>query len=352
MVIFFGFAGALLFSALSMPLILKVAHRRGLYDAIDERKIHTGNIPRLGGLGIFVSFLLTIAIISTVSGSGINTGGRFWALVVCMLVVHLVGLIDDFKDLRARYKFFVELAGATLLVALGFRFDSILVPFGNGSISLGLLSYPLTVIWIIGITNALNLIDGMDGLAGGIAAFAAAVFGVFFLLEGDLGASLACFILLGSIFGFLVFNLPPAKIFMGDSGALFLGFTLAVLPLLGSASGRIEIGIVPAVSILLIPIFDTFTAMIRRRRSGVSVFTADKLHLHHKLLDLGLNVRGALSVIYLTQTLLCLIALSVFVFSHGIAFFINICAWVILAFLFYLLGRISQEKLSDTQRVK
>jgi UDP-GlcNAc:undecaprenyl-phosphate/decaprenyl-phosphate GlcNAc-1-phosphate transferase len=346
-----GFACAFLLSVVSMPLIIKVAHRRKLYDSIDERKIHTGNIPRLGGIGLFVSFLVSILIVTLLSGEGIDTGGRFSIVLLCMLGVYGIGLIDDFKNLRARYKFLVELAVAVLLVSLGFRFQTIIVPFGDGALELGLFSYPIAVIWIIGITNALNLIDGMDGFAGGISAISAGVFGLFFLLKADPGAALACFVLLGAVLGFLVFNLPPAKIFMGDSGALFLGFTMAVLPLIGPASGLIEISLISAVTILIIPIYDTFSAMIRRTRAHVSVFTPDKLHLHHKLLSLGLSVRGALCVIYAAQIFLCLVALSGFVFSVALSFTLKIASWVLFAFLFYAVGAVAKRRVaSDSER--
>jgi UDP-GlcNAc:undecaprenyl-phosphate/decaprenyl-phosphate GlcNAc-1-phosphate transferase len=349
MVLFLAFLFALLLSALSMPLILKVAHSLKLYDATNERKIHTGNIPRLGGLGIFASFILSITTITLTTGIGVSTGGRFWGVIVCMVIVYAVGLIDDFRDLRARFKFSVELIGAAFLTILGFRFSFITVPFGGGILYLGLAAYPVTVIWIIGITNAVNLIDGMDGLASGIAALSAAVFGAFFLLVGDPGAALACFALMGAIFGFLIFNLPPAKMFMGDSGALFLGFTLAVIPLIGRSSGRVEIGFVPAITVLLIPIFDTFAAMIRRTRARVSVFSPDKLHIHHKLLDLGLGVKGVLAVIYGAQALLCLVALSFVVISRRFGFYFNIGTWIVYAAAFFALSRTA--RISAKQRI-
>lgn len=343
-----GFACALVLSSILMPLIIKIAHNRKFFDEIDDRKIHTGNIPRLGGVGILLSFVAAIVVVNKTTGAGIETGNRFWVVVICMLAVHILGLIDDFRNLRAVYKFIIELACALALVALGFRFKSIVLPFGLDRLDLGLLSYPLSVIWLIGITNALNLIDGMDGLGGGISAFIAAAVGAFFLLRSDFGAALVCFALLGSILGFLIFNFPPAKVFMGDCGALFLGFTLAMLPLIGPASNRIEIGIVPSITVLVIPIYDTFAAMIRRLRAGVSIFMPDRGHLHHKLLDLGLDVKRALAVIYGAQALLCLVALSGLVLSREISFFLNIFLWVLYAFAFYFLGLVTERKRAET----
>jgi len=343
MALLVGFACALLLCALIIPLILHVAHRNKIFARKDERTIHSGNIPRLGGVGIFLSFAASMVLVSLLFGTGARTGGHFWAVMLSMLIVHLVGLVDDFRDLRALLKFGIELILATGLAWLGFRFTGIPSPLGGGPLELGALSYALTVLWIIGITNALNLIDGMDGLAGGISAFAAATYGVIFLVNGNAGAALACFVLVGAIFGFLAFNLPPAKVFMGDSGALFLGFALSILPLIGSTSAIAGIGIVSAITILLIPIYDTFSAIIRRRRAGLSPFTPDKLHLHHKLMALGLDVKGALLVIYGAQAGLCLVALSALVLPLGASILLNIGAWLLYAALFYALGVTSKR---------
>jgi UDP-GlcNAc:undecaprenyl-phosphate/decaprenyl-phosphate GlcNAc-1-phosphate transferase len=344
-----GFIGALLVAAISIPVILRFAHDRKLYDSIDDRKIHSGNIPRLGGIGIFFGFILSVAVTTFVTGLGFATGGRFWAILVSMLLIFLLGLADDFVDIKARYKFVLELGTSLLLVVLGFRFISITLPLGLGTVAFGAAAYPLTILWIIGITNAINLIDGMDGLAGGIAAFTAATYGFFFMAGGDVGAAVACFALLGAIIGFLVYNLPPAKIFMGDSGALFLGFSIAVLPLIGPASGRIEIGYVPAVTILLIPIYDTFAAMIRRIRQGKSIFHPDRRHLHHKLLALGLSTKSALAVIYCAQVALCAVAVSRLIFPGQLGFYLNLGSWVALLALFLLLDRVAKYKIVDSE---
>jgi UDP-GlcNAc:undecaprenyl-phosphate GlcNAc-1-phosphate transferase len=348
MQLFLGLACAFILSALSMPLILRFAHRKKLYDPIDDRKLHTGNIPRLGGVGIFLSFLATIVLVTLLTGHGASTGGKFWVVLFTMFIVHLVGLADDFMNIRARYKLILELFAAVLLAAMGFRFVSITLPFGLGVLDLGTMAYPLTILWLTGVPNALNLIDGMDGLAGGIAAFIAAAFGAFFLFSGDTGAALACFALVGAILGFLVFNRPPAKIFMGDSGALFLGFAIAVLPLISAGSGRTEIGFLPAATLLVIPIFDTFAAIIRRIRMGSSVFSPDKLHLHHKLLALGFSVRGTLAIIYAAQALLCAVALSAFIFSPSQGSFIMLATWCLYALLFLVLDRVANRRVSQT----
>ena len=339
-----GFGIAFLLALCSMPLILRIATKHKLFDSIDERKIHTGEIPRLGGLGIFIGFAASVLLTTLVTGKGIQTGGRFLVVLLCMLSIHLLGLIDDFRNLKARYKFIVELLEATLLVAIGFRFQPESLRDFWGLLGLDFLAIPVSVIWIIGIINAVNLIDGMDGLAGGIAAFSAGIFGILFCVRGDTGAALACFAMLGATLGFLVFNFPPAKIFMGDSGALFLGFTLAVLPLIAPAAGKNEIGIVSAITVLLIPIYDTFAAILRRMRARISIFKPDKLHLHHKLLGLGLSVRSALLVIYGAQLVLCLAAMSHLFLPSMISLAVKIGTWVVFAGLFYLLGASTRKR--------
>jgi UDP-GlcNAc:undecaprenyl-phosphate GlcNAc-1-phosphate transferase len=326
-----------------MPLILKFAHRRKLYDTIDERTIHTGNIPRLGGVGIFLAFMAAIAITTLLTGQGISTGGKFWVVLFTMLVIHLLGLGDDFVDIRARYKFILEIFAAVLLAVMGYRFTSITLPFGLTPLDMGAAAYPVTILWLAGVPNALNLVDGMDGLAGGLAAFTAATFGLFFSFSGDLGAALTCFALVGAVLGFLVYNRPPAKIFMGDSGALFLGFAIAVLPLIGSASGRVEISFLPAVTVLIIPIFDTFAAIIRRLSAGNSVFSPDKRHLHHKLLALGFSVGGSLGIIYAAQALLCAAALSALVLSPANSSIVMLTVWCLYGILFFVLEKLAKN---------
>jgi UDP-GlcNAc:undecaprenyl-phosphate GlcNAc-1-phosphate transferase len=332
-----------------MPAIISIARSHNLYDEVNERKIHTGKIPRLGGIGIVLAFVIALVVSTLVFGSGGDTGGRLVYILFSAFTIHLLGLVDDFSNLKAVFKFTIELGIAILLSALGFRFRTVLIPFGSGSIDFGLLSWPLTVVWIIGITNAVNLIDGMDGLSGGISLLASLAYGAFFLARGNAGSALVCFALVGAIGGFLVFNLPPAKIFMGDSGSLALGFILSLLPLLGPANGVIEIGFISAVTVLLIPIYDTFSAMIRRWSKGVSFFMPDKLHLHHKLLSLGLSSRGALAVIYLAQLFLDAMALTPFFMDKTASFILRIGTWIFYALLFVLLARVVARRINSPE---
>jgi UDP-GlcNAc:undecaprenyl-phosphate/decaprenyl-phosphate GlcNAc-1-phosphate transferase len=344
MTLLFGFCSALALSMASMPLILKFAHSRKLYDSPNARKIHSGNIPRLGGLGIFASFAASLLLTAALTGIGFDESRWIWTVLGCMIIVFTVGLIDDFQDIRARFKLILELTAAMILITQGFAFFQIRLPFGLGTLPLGTAGYILTFFWIVGITNSINLIDGMDCLAGAIASLVAVTCGVFFLIKGNHEAALICIALFGAILGFLFYNRPPARIFMGDSGALFLGFSLSALPLIGPALGRVEIGIIPAITLLIIPVFDTLTAIIRRLRSKVSIFQPDKLHLHHKLLDLGLSTYGALAAVIAAQVLLCLVALSYLAFPIDVCFPLNVGIWIAYAALFAVVERAAARR--------
>lgn len=331
------------------PLILWLSHRNKWYDHSNARKIHSGDIPRLGGIGLFWSFIATMA-----GASALFLGGAWmpWSAAVApvfaaLLMIHELGLIDDFRSLRALLKLVVQIAAAVLVVSFGFTFKVLYLPFAPFQFDLGWFAYPLTVLWIVGITNALNLIDGMDGLAGGLSVIAACVSGIIYIATGQLFAAMACFALLGSIAGFLFYNFPPARIFMGDSGSLFLGFALAVIPLLDKGEGPRPIGLWSAVTILLIPMLDTFAAMIRRRKNGVSFFTPDKYHLHHKLLDMGLSVRQILGTVYAAAMFLGAIAIGSIYLDRSVHFWLCAGSWVAFVALFSALHFIKERLLRE-----
>ena len=325
-----------------VPAILYYATRQGLYDKIDARKLHNGNIPRLGGVGIAFAFLITIVVMRLFQAPLADEFSelyKIWPILISGMVMFSIGLIDDLRDLRAMFKFIIEALVTILLMLWGFRFKVIMVPWGDGSLNLGLLSYPVTFLWIVGITNAMNLIDGLDGLAGGIAFIASLTFGTFFWSQGSIMSAEICFAVSGSVAGFLIFNLPPAKIFMGDSGSLFLGFCLAILPLLGQGETKAEIGIIAATTTLAIPIFDTFAAIFRRTRAHVSFFTPDKGHLHHILLGKVKSTGRALLIIYGINCFLALAALSTLFMSNGWSLLVKGCALIIIALFFGYINR-------------
>jgi len=324
-------ASAFLINLLILPLVLRLAHRHKWYDRPDSRKIHTGLIPRMGGPGLFLSFVLAAVLAALVLPrlTGVHLlQPRLAALFGGMALMHLVGLYDDFKNLRAIWKFVLQLAAAAIIASGGFLIRSVTLPY-LGTIPLGLAAYPITVVWLVGIANAVNLIDGMDGLACGIGAFAAAAMGAIALLQGSAQGAVLAFALLGALLAFLLFNFPPARIFMGDSGSLFLGLTLAALPLAGGIPRSAAFGslIVP-VTLLTVPILDTATAILRRLHHRRSIISPDKQHIHHKLLAMGLNERQILTVIYGMCAYLALVSVSSVVLPKEINVYLIVVVWV------------------------
>lgn len=326
-------AFALGLNLLVIPTILRLAHRFKWYDLPNNRKIHTGLIPRLGGPGMYLSFLcaaLATPFLITLISRGTATVGytlRFISLFLGVSLIQAIGLIDDFRPIKALLKFFLQLLAAIIVTAGGFLIRSLTVPY-LGRLSLGLFAYPITVLWLVGISNAINLIDGMDGLAGGISAFAALSMGIIALIQGAAVTSMLCFALFGAILGFLVFNFPPAKIFMGDSGSLFLGFCLAVFPLVGGISKASAFGtlLVP-VTLLTIPILDISTSVIRRLRNKVSIIHPDKEHIHHKLLDMGLTQHQILWVLYGFSLYLSVVAITSVILPREVNVYLILVVW-------------------------
>jgi UDP-GlcNAc:undecaprenyl-phosphate GlcNAc-1-phosphate transferase len=303
-------AGSFVISLVTVALILKISRHMSWYDRTSERKVHTGDIPRLGGLGFAFSFIVCFAIISLRS-NGFGLGLRFFPLILAFVLVLVSGVRDDFKPMSPRAKLVFQIGAALCVMASGYGFDRAVFIDGVDFLSLPgwkLLRYPLTLLWIVGMTNAINFIDGVDGLAGGISLLSALSFG---LILGPPASGSATFLLcacLGSaILGFLVFNAPcpRAKIFMGDGGAYFLGFTLALFPLIKTGVDGLPIPY--AAAVLLIPILDTTAAVWRRLRDGRRIDSPDRSHTHHKLMTLGFSFQRIDAALFALQ--ICLSAL-------------------------------------------
>ena len=297
----FLFAGlSALLSLLSMPLIIKFCKKFSLYDYQNSRKIHTGNIPRLGGIGIFFAFftstLLWILITNDIDIK------KYLPVLVSVLILFVFALIDDLKNLPSVSKLIVQLIAVTIVTVSGNRFTQIF----NWQLPVA-LSYILTFFWILGVINAYNLIDGLDGLCGSLAITASITLGVLYSISGNHEAVI-CFILAGAILGFLIFNWPPAKLFMGDNGSQFLGFMIATMPLYSSSKVYEYNKLLIMLVITAFPVFDTIAAIWRRLREKRPIMSADRSHLHHKLLNLGYTKKTALYLIDFIQILLCISA--------------------------------------------
>jgi len=269
-----------------VPLVIYFSSKMGLIDVPNERKIHHGKISRLGGVAIWVSVMLTFLFLILLSyypkGQGLS------AIITGGSLIFLMGLIDDVYCLKAKFKLFIQIAIATIVILLGVRIDTLYNPFG-ADIHLGVLSYPLTLLWIVGITNAINFIDGIDGLAGSIVSISALSIAIVSLVLAptDSISSLIILILMGAMCAFLTFNYNPAKIFMGDSGALYAGFMLSTISITGIVKVSSGISMYLPILILAVPVMDVAYSSIRRILKGTSPFTADSEHIHHKLLHAG-----------------------------------------------------------------
>lgn len=300
----FAWGLALAIALVATPLVKELALRIGAVDVPNERKVHRGVMPRLGGLAIYLSFVVGFLLFvpKTLIAWGIFLGGS---------IIALVGALDDRFQLSPKAKLLGQLVAALVVVAFGLRVTFINLPFDEG-FSIGwLLSIPVTMVWIVAVTNAVNLIDGLDGLAAGVSAIATATLLVVSLLMGNTFVALLCAVLLGATMGFLVFNFHPAKIFMGDTGALFLGFQLAVLSIMGFKQVTLFSYVIPLL-LLGVPLSDTFFAIVRRKLNKKPISAADKSHLHHCLLHLGLSHRGAVLTIYAISALFGLCAVLLY----------------------------------------
>jgi UDP-GlcNAc:undecaprenyl-phosphate/decaprenyl-phosphate GlcNAc-1-phosphate transferase len=288
------------------PLIKKLAFKIGATDRPNHRKVHQKIMPRLGGLAIFISFIIGILIIRPVAM-------YHWSIIIGSFIIILTGVVDDIKEISPKVKLLGQVAAAFIVVVYGnLNVEFINLPFG-GKLDFGLLSIPFTMIWIIGITNAINLIDGLDGLAAGVSTIALISISGMAVIMGNMYVAIVALIVAAGTLGFLIFNFHPAKIFMGDTGALFLGYLISVLSLLGFKNVTFISLIIPVI-ILGVPISDTFFAIIRRFVNKQPLSAPDKSHLHHCLLRSGFSHRQTVLLIYAMSALM---GLAAFIFSQS-----------------------------------
>ncbi|MEL3970745.1 MraY family glycosyltransferase [Rossellomorea oryzaecorticis] len=272
------------------PWVIKLAKLIGVVDQPDQRKVHTKAMPRMGGLAIFIGVL-----------AGYFASGLYKepiaSITVGALVIVAVGLLDDKFALSPKLKLLGQLLAAGIVVYSGLTIEFLYIPFFD-RIDIGFLAIPMTILWVIGITNAINLIDGLDGLAAGISSISLATIAFMAFMNGKVLILTLALIVLASAVGFLFYNFHPAKIFMGDTGSLFLGYMIAVLSLLGLYKSVTLFSFVVPVLILGVPLFDTIFAIIRRVVNKKPISAPDKSHLHHRLISLGFSHRETVLIIY------------------------------------------------------
>ncbi|OZI10400.1 undecaprenyl-phosphate alpha-N-acetylglucosaminyl 1-phosphate transferase [Bacillaceae bacterium SAS-127] len=285
-----AFVICLIASLAITPLVKKLAIAVGAVDKPNYRKVHQRIMPRMGGLAIFISFMIGMFVLQPQADFNL-------AIILGGVIIIITGVLDDRFELSAKVKLAGQLLAALVVVVYGgVQMEDINLPFG-GQMEFGYLSIPLTILWIVGITNAINLIDGLDGLAAGVSSIALFTISLMAYMKGDLYVMSVALLVLGSTLGFLHYNFHPAKIFMGDTGALFLGYIISVLALLGFKNVTVVSLIIPII-ILGVPITDTFFAIIRRKMNKQPLSAPDKSHLHHCLLRMGYTHKQTVVIIY------------------------------------------------------
>lgn len=295
------------------PFVKRLAYKIGAVDVPkDSRRMHKTPKARLGGLAIFFGFLVSILIFTDLPLPLIG-------ILIGAVIIVVLGIFDDILALGPHFKFIVQTVAAVCPVLFGVVIERISVPFfisESGVVELGWLGYPLTVLWIVAVTNALNLIDGLDGLAVGVASISSlTLLCISLMQENDLVVIITAS-LSGACLGFFPYNFNPAKLFMGDTGALFLGYILSTVSVLGLFKGYAVISVAAPILILALPIFDTGAAIVRRLMHHRPIMSPDRGHLHHRLIDLGCSQKQAVGIIYVLCALLCLFA--IFLLSTGV----------------------------------
>jgi len=279
------------------PLAIRLANKWGVMDYPGDRRIHKVPVPRLGGAAIFLAFWLAILINFGVSGVDSFNGKMIFGFFLGSLIIFAVGVVDDIKGIRPLFKLLWQVLAAVILIFFGLQEPTISLPF-LGQIDLGIFSYPFAVFWITGMVNTVNVSDGMDGLAAGVCFFASLVLCWSASRIDRPEAALIMLALAGVSLGFLFYNYHPAKIFMGDSGSMFLGYMMGAVSIWALLKTSAILGLVFPLLVLAMPLTDLLFAIIRRSRRGVPIARADRGHLHHRLLDAGLTQRQAVLVLY------------------------------------------------------
>lgn len=295
------------------PLARKLAIKLDAIDYPSARRVNMLPIPRMGGVAIFGGILAALAV----AGFGVYAFGwvdpfidyngievNYWGVLLGTVLIFLVGAVDDVVDLNPKAKMLGQIVAACVVAGSGLLFSSIHNPFGEGYIEFGWVAYPLTVFYLVAFANVINLIDGLDGLAAGITGISAITILLFAVLTGRFDAALFSVILVGVCAGFLKSNFFPASIFMGDSGALLLGFSLGVISLFAVARSALFVSLLVPILAAGVPILDTFFAIVRRKREHRPIDEADKGHIHHRLMRAGFSQRATVLIMWAWTALL------------------------------------------------
>ena len=334
---------ALVISFLMCPLVKSFAYKIGAIDVPkDNRRMHKKPVPRLGGLAIFLGFIVSMLIFAHISG-------EMQGILLGAVIIVVLGVVDDMTPLRAYFKFLVQIVAALVAVFHGVVIETLSNPniFSRDPYwNLSWLAIPVTVLWIVGITNAVNLIDGLDGLACGVSTISALTMLVIALLvsEGDVAVIMAS--LVGACLGFMPYNRNPAKMFMGDTGSTFLGYILATISIQGLFKYYAIVSFAVPFLVLGLPMFDTIFAIVRRLAHGQNPMAPDRGHIHHRLIDMGLNQKQAVAALYVVSSILGLSAV-VLTTSGAVKAMLLLLALAITA---YLTARVIFPKETEEKR--
>lgn len=333
--IYFGIAlFSFLVTMLIVPLNCKLSNKLGIIDFPRERSIHKIATPKSGGCSLIVGLIITHLFLLVL---GLQEFNRLFVGLICGgFLIFVLGFLDDIFDLHAWQKIIIEIIIILFMTIFGFKMELITNPFGP-SINVGILSIPLTIIWFLLIINSINLIDGLDGLATGLVAIVILILGLAGLICSNTFVAYFAFGLFGSCLAFLKYNFYPAKIFLGDAGSLYLGFNVAALSVAGNIQfkGTTAMTMLIPIIVLSLPLIDTFLSIIRRLKTPNSLFQADKNHLHHKMLELGLSYKTVVFTGYFLTVLFGIISMGFLLVDKRILFSLLIIIGIIIFIIFY-----------------
>lgn len=331
---FFTYFSSAMWTVLLIPLLIFISKKFEILDHPNQRKVHVRYVSRLGGVAIFLSVLITLFLAYFLGKRSFNFD--FWKIIICGgLIAFAMGLWDDLKNISAKKKLFFQICLAFVSYFLGFRIEEAQIGLSH-SIHFGIFSMPITVLWIVTVMNAFNMIDGLDGLAGGFAFLVLTTISILGFINGNPNVMILSLACAGACLGFLFFNFHPARIFMGDSGSMTLGYILSIISI-ETAQSDGPISVFMPLFLMAFPLIDLVTAVLRRiihaksNEKGITLFgliqrtfNADGNHTHHRLLRLGLSQRNIALIIYGFTILNCVLSVVSTYFSFGVIFFLFI----------------------------
>lgn len=334
-----GFLVSFLFAYLLVPLVIRKSGNWKLVSFPNERSMHHNIQPTSGGIAFAIPVLL-LEILFGFLLTDHNFNYKMLRIALGGFLVLVLGVLDDKYNIKAKYKLFLQIMIAMLMCLMGFKIQQLTNPFGS-EIQLGFYAYPFTIFWYLVIMNAINLIDGLDGLATGISVITCLVLIFTGWHYNNLLVVYICTLLSGSLLAFLKYNYPPSRLFMGDSGSLFIGFQLATVSIIGSfqLKGLTTITLLIPVTVLFVPLFDTLLSVLRRIKSGQNVFKADKNHIHHRMLNVGFSTKTVVFIAWFITALFGIISLGYVFISKQIMSVMLFLLSIVLGAIFYFLLR-------------